>query len=88
MVPTPEQKHAFKRLTADAVKARELAGEPILAKLTSEPGNNAPTGGLRVVTRSGWFAARPSGTQDIHKIYAKSFMSQAHLDAIVREAQE
>jgi phosphoglucomutase len=64
-----------------------LAGEPITAKLSHAPGNNAPIGGLKVVTRSGWFAARPSGTEAVYKIYAESFKDQAHLDAIVREAQ-
>ena len=65
-----------------------MAGEPITAKLTRAPGNNAPIGGLKVTTASGWFAARPSGTENIYKIYAESFKDQAHLDAIVREAQE
>ena len=85
---TPEQKDAFKRLTDASVKAKELAGEPIVAKLTSAPGNNAPIGGLKVTTQNGWFAARPSGTENIYKIYAESFKSQAHLDSIVKEAQE
>ena len=65
----------------------ELAGEPITAKLTRAPGNNAPIGGLKVVAANGWFAARPSGTENIYKIYAESFKNEAHLDAIVREAQ-
>ena len=69
------------------MKASELAGEPIIAKLTSAPGNGAPIGGLKVVARSGWFAARPSGTENIYKIYAESFESETHLAAIVREAQ-
>ena len=64
-----------------------LAGEPIIAKLTRAPGNDAPIGGIKVVTASGWFAARPSGTENIYKIYAESFKGEAHLDAIVREAQ-
>ena len=64
-----------------------MAGEPIVAKLTRAPGNNAPIGGLKVVTAAGWFAARPSGTENIYKIYAESFSGEAHLDAIVREAQ-
>ena len=68
--------------------ASELAGEPITAKLTAAPGNGAPIGGLKVTTASGWFAARPSGTEDIYKIYAESFADAAHLDAIVREARE
>ena len=75
-------------LTPDAVKESDLAGEPITAKLTNAPGNGAPIGGLKVVSASGWFAARPSGTENIYKIYAESFKSQAHLNAIVSEAQE
>ena len=66
----------------------ELAGEPIIAKLTRAPGNNAPIGGLKVVTASGWFAARPSGTENIYKIYAESFRDETHLEAIVDEAQQ
>jgi phosphoglucomutase len=69
------------------VKESNLAGEPIAAKLTKAPGNNAPIGGLKVVATSGWFAARPSGTENIYKIYAESFKSEAHLDAIVSEAR-
>jgi phosphoglucomutase len=85
---TSEQKTQLQKLSPDAVEESELAGEPITAKLTRAPGNNAPIGGLKVVAASGWFAARPSGTEDIYKIYAESFKSQAHLDAIVNEAQE
>jgi len=85
---TSEQKTQLQKLSPDAVKESDLAGEPITAKLTRAPGNNAPIGGLKVVAASGWFAARPSGTEDIYKIYAESFKSQAHLDAIVNEAQE
>ena len=85
---TPEQKARLEKLSPAAVKESELAGEPITAKLTRAPGNNAPIGGLKVVAASGWFAARPSGTEDIYKIYAESFKDQAHLDAIVSEAQE
>ena len=84
---TPEQKARLQRLSPGAVQASELAGEPILAKLTSAPGNGAPIGGLKVVARSGWFAARPSGTENIYKIYAESFESEAHLTTIVSEAQ-
>ncbi len=84
---TPEEKTLLKKLSPDAVRAGELAGEPITAKLTRAPGNGAPIGGLKVVSVSGWFAARPSGTENIYKIYAESFQDQAHLDAIVREAQ-
>jgi phosphoglucomutase len=85
---TPEQKARLQKLSPDAVKESDLAGEPITAKLTSAPGNHAPIGGLKVVAASGWFAARPSGTENIYKIYAESFKSQTHLHAIVSEAQE
>jgi phosphoglucomutase len=85
---TAEQKTKLQKLSPDAVKESHLAGEPIAAKLTRAPGNDAPIGGLKVVAGSGWFAARPSGTEDIYKIYAESFKSQAHLQAIVAEARE
>ena len=85
---TPEQKSMLEKLSPEAVKESNLAGEQITAKLTSAPGNNAPIGGLKVVARSGWFAARPSGTEAVYKIYAESFKDQAHLEAIVSEAQE
>jgi phosphoglucomutase len=85
---TPEQKAKLAQLSADDVDASELAGEPITAKLTHAPGNQAPLGGLKVVTVSGWFAARPSGTENVYKIYAESFRDQAHLDAIVDEARQ
>ena len=85
---TPEQKSMLEKLSPEAVKESNLAGEQITAKLTSAPGNNAPIGGLKVVARSGWFAARPSGTEAVYKIYAESFKDQAHLDAIVSEAHE
>jgi phosphoglucomutase len=65
-----------------------LAGEPIAARLTRAPGNNAPIGGLKVTTANGWFAARPSGTENVYKIYAESFHGEAHLNAILNEAQE
>ncbi len=84
---TPEQKARLAKLSPEAVKESELAGEPITAKLTNAPGNNAPIGGLKVVADSGWFAARPSGTENIYKIYAESFKDQAHLDTIVEEAE-
>ncbi len=84
---TPEQKARLAKLSPEAVKESELAGEPITAKLTKAPGNNAPIGGLKVMTARGWFAARPSGTENIYKIYAESFKDQAHLDAMVTEAQ-
>ena len=85
---SPAQKAAFKQLTADRVSASILAGEPIVARLTRAPGNNAPIGGLKVTTENGWFAARPSGTEDIYKLYAESFKSPEHLQRIVAEAQE
>jgi phosphoglucomutase len=85
---TPEQKAKLQKLSPDAVKESDLAGEPITAKLTKAPGNGAPIGGLKVVAESGWFAARPSGTENIYKIYAESFKSPTHLNAIVSEAQE
>jgi phosphoglucomutase len=85
---TPEQKARLGKLSPEAVTASELAGEPITAKLTNAPGNNASIGGLKVTTASGWFAARPSGTESIYKIYAETFKDRAHLDDILREAQE
>ena len=84
---TPEQKDLLKKLSPEAVTATELAGEPIIAKLTRAPGNNAPIGGLKVVSTSGWFAARPSGTEHIYKLYAESLKSADHLTAIVDQAQ-
>jgi phosphoglucomutase len=85
---SPEQKAKLQKLSPDAVKESDLAGERITAKLTKAPGNNAPIGGLKVVAESGWFAARPSGTENIYKIYAESFKNQGHLDAIVSEARK
>jgi phosphoglucomutase len=85
---TLEQKARLAHLSPEAVKASTLAGEPITARLTRAPGNNAPIGGLKVVTASGWFAARPSGTEPIYKIYAESFKDEQHLDAIVAEVQQ
>lgn len=85
---TREQKEAFKSLTPDMVTADTLAGDPITAKLTHAPGNNAPIGGLKVATESGWFAARPSGTEEIYKIYGESFKGADHLKVIQEEAQE
>jgi phosphoglucomutase len=84
---TPAQKARLLKLAPEAVKESRLAGDSITAKLTRAPGNGAPVGGLKVVTASGWFAARPSGTENIYKIYAESFKDQAHLDNIVEEAQ-
>ena len=85
---TPEQKAKLQKLAPGDVKESNMAGEPILNKLTTAPGNGAPIGGLKVVTKSGWFAARPSGTENIYKIYAESFQSEKHLQAIVSEAQQ
>jgi phosphoglucomutase len=84
---TPEQKASLQKLSPEAVKESSLAGEPITAKLTRAPGNNASIGGLKVVAGSGWFAARPSGTENIYKIYAESFKDEAHLNTILSEAQ-
>ena len=84
---TPEQKARLQELSPEAVKESELAGEPITAKLTRAPGNSAPVGGLKVVTASGWFAARPSGTENVYKIYAESFKDRTHLNSIISEAQ-
>jgi phosphoglucomutase len=84
---TPAQKATLEKLSPEAVKDATLAGEPITAKLTRAPGNDAPIGGLKVVAGSGWFAARPSGTENLYKVYAESFRDQAHLDAILKEAQ-
>jgi phosphoglucomutase len=83
-----EDKAVLAKLSPDQVSARELAGEPITATLTSAPGNGAAIGGLKVVTDSGWFAARPSGTEDVYKIYAESFRGTEHLERIQAEARE
>jgi phosphoglucomutase len=85
---TLEQRARLGKLDPSNVQVSDLAGEPIVAKLTRAPGNDAEIGGLKVVARTGWFAARPSGTENIYKIYAESFRDQAHLDAIVAEAQQ
>jgi len=85
---TPAQKVAFRQLTAERVAAATLAGDPITARLTHAPGNGAAIGGLKVVTANGWFAARPSGTEDVYKIYAESFVGAAHLQQILLEAQQ
>ncbi|TVR12453.1 MAG: alpha-D-glucose phosphate-specific phosphoglucomutase [Balneolaceae bacterium] len=82
----PEEKEVLKNLSPDQVKANELAGEPILKKLTRAPGNDAAIGGLKVETENGWFAARPSGTEDIYKIYTESFKGEDHLKQIQQEA--
>ncbi|MEX0680049.1 MAG: phosphoglucomutase (alpha-D-glucose-1,6-bisphosphate-dependent) [Balneolales bacterium] len=83
---TPEEKKILASLSPEQIKAENLAEEPILKKLTRAPGNDAPIGGLKVVTESGWFAARPSGTEDIYKIYAESFRDETHLKKIQEEA--
>jgi phosphoglucomutase len=85
---TPEQKAILKALSPELVSAENMAGEKITAKLTRAPGNNAPIGGLKVVTDNGWFAARPSGTEEIYKLYAESFKGEEHLKAIQAEARE
>ena len=84
---TPEQKLKLEKLSPGAVKESTLAGEPIIAKLSHAPGNDARIDGLKVVAASGWFAARPSGTEAVYKIYAESFKDEAHLDTIVSEAE-
>lgn len=84
---TPEQKELLERLSPQQVQLAHLAGEEIQTILTHAPGNGAPIGGLTVVTESGWFAARPSGTEDIYKIYAESFLGADHLRRILDEAQ-
>ena len=85
---TPAQKSLLKKLSPESVSAQELAGEPILQKLTRAPANGAAIGGLKVVAENGWFAARPSGTENVYKIYAESFKGAAHLDTILDEARK
>ena len=85
---TPEQKRTLQTLSPEDVKEQDLAGEPIRTKLTRAPGNDAPIGGLKVIAETGWFAARPSGTENLYKIYAESFRGQEHLNAIISEAQK
>lgn len=84
---TADQKAVLKKLSPEMVQANDLAGEPIVAKLTRAPGNDAEIGGLKVVTQNGWFAARPSGTEEIYKLYAESFQGRDHLKQIQKEAQ-
>jgi phosphoglucomutase len=84
---SPEEKAILSKLSPEQVSAKELAGDPIEAMLTTAPGNNAPLGGLKVVTKNGWFAARPSGTENVYKIYAESFLGKDHLQRIQKEAQ-
>jgi phosphoglucomutase len=85
---SPERKAVLAKLSSDDVKATELAGEPIRTVLTEAPGNGAPIGGVKVVAEHGWFAARPSGTEDIYKLYAESLRGEEHLERILVEAQE
>ena len=84
---TREQKALLAAFDPAGIDAKELAGEPIEAKLTRAPGNNEPIGGIKLAAENGWFAARPSGTEDVYKIYAESFRSEDHLRQIQREAQ-
>jgi phosphoglucomutase len=88
MPATPEEKTRLGQLRPDDVRASDLAGEPIVAKLVRAPGNGAPIGGLKIVAANGWFAARPSGTEDMYKIYAESFHDQEHLACIVDQARD
>jgi phosphoglucomutase len=85
---TPAQKAALAKLSPEQVSAKDLAGDPIETMLTKAPGNGAPLGGLKVITRRGWFAARPSGTEDVYKMYAESFAGEEHLRLIQQEARE
>jgi phosphoglucomutase len=85
---SPEQKRVLARLSPQQVRSSELAGETIERVLTRAPGNDAPIGGLKVEAANGWFAARPSGTEDIYKIYAESFRDEAHLQRILQEAEQ
>ena len=85
---TREQKAKLAKLSAKQVQSTSLAGEKIESVLDRAPGNNAPIGGIKVTTANGWFAARPSGTEDIYKIYAESFKDKAHLQSILQEAQD
>ena len=84
---TPAQKAALAKLSVKQIQQTHLAGEKITAVLTRAPGNDTPLGGVKVMAASGWFAARPSGTEDIYKIYAESFRDEAHLRKIIEEAQ-
>jgi phosphoglucomutase len=84
---SPAQKKVLAKLSPQRVGGKQLAGEPITAMLTKAPGNGAAIGGVKVITENGWFAARPSGTEDIYKIYAESFKGEQHLRQIIVEAQ-
>jgi phosphoglucomutase len=85
---TPEQKAILAKLSPEQVKATQLAGDPIENMLTQAPANGAPIGGLKVTTARGWFAARPSGTENVYKIYAESFVDKEHLRRLQLEAQD
>jgi phosphoglucomutase len=85
---TQQQKDLLKKLSPEQLGLRELAGEPVTATLTAAPGNGAPFGGIKVITQNGWFAARPSGTEDVYKIYAESFRDADHLRRIQQDAQD
>ena len=84
---SPEQKAVLARLSPAQVTATQLAGEPITATLTTAPGNGAPIDGLKVMTEHAWFAARPSGTENVYKVYAESFLGEDHLARVIEEAQ-
>jgi phosphoglucomutase len=84
---TPAQKAALARLSPEQVTATELAGEPLTGVLTAAPGNGAAIGGLKVTAEHGWFAARPSGTENVYKVYAESFLGEPHLERVIEEAQ-
>ena len=84
---TPEQKAKLKKIKPEDIAADTLAGEPITGRFSNAPGNDAPLGGLKLVTKNGWAAMRPSGTEDIYKIYAESFLSETHLKRIQDDAQ-
>jgi phosphoglucomutase len=81
------RRRSLSKLSPEQVPATELAGEPVTAVLTTAPGNGAAIGGVKVMTENGWFAARPSGTEDVYKIYAESFRGEDHLERIIEEAQ-
>jgi phosphoglucomutase len=85
---TADQKRVLGKLSADQVTGTELAGEPIRDVLTNAPGNGAPLGGVKVVADSAWFAARPSGTEDVYKVYAESFLGDEHLEHVIAEAEK
>ena len=84
---SPEQKARLGKLAPSDVRAERLAGDPIVAILTRAPGNDAPIGGLKVTTANGWFAARPSGTENVAKVYAESWRGEDHLERLIEEAQ-